>query len=286
MHKSDGSLGAALLVSVALSTAGCNLPSVAVYPTNTGLEHDYNPLPAAIATVAADQIAEGSVQPFCEVRGGKTVRDDRALAKVTAGIAEWQRINKKTPPRPPAPPPAVDPHRSPVDVSAKGVTVSPGGLFGIESAPVRRRTDTANKPSWFAISCAGEKITATLEDQDIDLDALFTHEEPDSPELWLAGYSLTTKVAFMAKVALKVPDRVGREGETHFYTYDLSRYLTAKVERTALTFDPGFNGLKGRGSLHLYFLDTGSAAGLHVVKGPIGEDVDVQKFTVIAAAAK
>lgn len=98
MHEAPRSLLPALLsiASLAVLSAACGLlPSVSVYPTNTNRDPEYKPLPNATAMVPADKLAAGTLKPFCEVRGGKIVRHESALAKVTGAVAEWRRVNKE-----------------------------------------------------------------------------------------------------------------------------------------------------------------------------------------------
>jgi hypothetical protein len=91
------------LVAMAVAS-GCNLPTVGLYPTNGYGDKDFKPLPAATAELGASALTDGGLKPFCDVRSGKAVRDEPVLAKVSTGIKDWQRINKKAPPRPVAPP--------------------------------------------------------------------------------------------------------------------------------------------------------------------------------------
>jgi hypothetical protein len=264
------------LLAIAFAS-GCNLPTVSVYPTNGYSDHEFTPLPAATVQLTASALTEGSLQPFCDVRSGKAVRDENVLAKVSAGIKDWQRINKKEPAKPVAPPAAVDPDRSPVSVNSRGVSVRLPGVG--PSTPVKHYTD--HDPRWFAVSCAGDKITVTLEDQAVDLDVLYTRDDPDAPELWLAGYSLKTKVVFTARLSPTKPYRP--DPSNVFYTYDLSRYLSEKVEPPQLVFKKGSGG-RGSGSLRLYFLDNGHAAGLQFVSEET--NAEVGRFTVVASAAQ
>ena len=211
-----------------LGATACNLPTISVYPANASRTPPaYAPLPEATTSLDAHKLAEGRLAPFCEVRSGKAVRDEKALARAQAGVAEWRRVNKKIPPKPPAPPKPTDPNASPVAVTRTGVSVRLPG-FGSEEAPGPRIT--ADNPEWFAIACEGERITMTLGDQASDLDALYLHEDPASPELWLAGYAVKTKQAFFAKLALKPQNPNVYPPATQFYVYDVSRYLPTKVD--------------------------------------------------------
>jgi hypothetical protein len=245
---------------------GCNLPpptTVKVDPTNSRGTPSFPPLAPDAQSVDPGQMKD-KLTPICDVRSGKLVNDDKKLAKAVAGVGEWQKLNAKAPPKAPEP---VDPNQGPVSVTGKGVAVK---IPGLES---KKHTD--QDPDWFAVSCADNKITATLNEEVIDLDALYSRESNASPDLWLAGYSLKTKRVILTKVSTK-PRAKNTVPNTSFFVYDLTRYLTAKVEAVEV--------LNGNGGFALFFLDEGKKGGLRMLSAQYGDSVSVGRFTLGAPA--
>jgi hypothetical protein len=259
-----------LALLAAVAAVGCNLPPLTVAhlpPSNGPGDARYPDLPAGIAKIEATRLADYRTKPICDVRSGKPVHDDKELPKVLAGVAEWQKLGKKSPPKPAAP---VDPNQGPVSVDGKGLTVKIPGL-----SSGKKRTD--QDPDWFAVACDGPKITLTVADETIELDALYAHESSNSPHLWIGGFSLKQKRVVTAKLVTKAPPP-HVVIYSQFHAYDLSRYQTAKVEDVHVDVDQyGYN---------FYFVDEGKAAGLQVLAEPYGDNVNIGRFTVGAPPAK
>lgn len=91
----------------------------------------------------------------------------------------------------------------------------------------------------------------------------------------------------MAKMVLKPPARRGDRGATVVYAYDLSRYLTGKVDVTAARYDTQPHVVPIDGKFQFYFLAPGSTSGLEVAWSGSGDSdyVDVARFITVASAA-
>lgn len=248
--------------------SACHLPpptTASVAAVNARSSVEYPALPAATEAIEPRMLADYALKPVCDVRGGTLAHDEKALAKVLAGIGKWQTLQKKAPPKHVA----ENPNQGPVSVSNGNVQLKiPGASSG--------KPATDLDPAWFAVACEGNKITATLDDEPIELDALFMSEQATSPELALAGFSLKTKGVLFAKLNTS-PRPPHAVPNTSFLVYDLSRYLTAGVAEVDV--------LHGEEGFSLFFLEDGHKAGVRVLGRRYGRDVEVGRFTVGAPPA-
>src|SRR4051794_32648827 len=109
-----------LVILATAMAAGCHLPpptTVRVDATNSRGTPESPPLVPNAENIEPSWLKD-QLAPMCDLRSGKPVNDDKKLAKALAGVGEWQKVNKKSPPKPPEP---VNPNQGPVTVNSKGV---------------------------------------------------------------------------------------------------------------------------------------------------------------------
>src|SRR5690242_19636184 len=86
------------VAAAAVAGTACKLPpptSVNVDPANKRGTPEYPALVPDTFNFEAGAISSGHLTPVCDVRTGKPVNDDKRLAKVMAGVGEWQKNGKK-----------------------------------------------------------------------------------------------------------------------------------------------------------------------------------------------
>lgn len=222
--------------------AGCHLP-----PPTTANLHEINgsssdPPPALTPAINYIDPAwlKDELKPVCSVQNGKEVNDEPRLAKLQAAITEWQKGEHKSPPVPPKP---VDPNAGPVSIDKTGVGVHIPGNY---------KKSTDQDPDWFAISCAGGKITVTLGLDNYEFDTLYVEDESSSQKFAVLAYSLANKHVFDTEFQTTTLKPHVVDTNSKFLVFDLAPYLTGPVDSVTPVWDQ--NGFR------LYFNDPGRAA--------------------------